>query len=150
MSAPPPGSTGDTQILHASAVAVEGRSALITGASGSGKSALALQLLAYGARLIADDRTALTARDGDLIASCPGNIRGLIEARGLGILQSETIVSAPVAFVVDLDRVTGQRLPEPEFVTICGVRLRCIHKVGAGYFPAAVLQYLRGGMREPQ
>jgi len=45
-----------TTTIHASCVAVDGKGLLITGASGSGKSALALQLMAFGAHLIADDR----------------------------------------------------------------------------------------------
>ena len=39
----------DGEILHASCVAVAGRGLLIAGASGSGKSALALDLMAFGA-----------------------------------------------------------------------------------------------------
>ena len=41
-------------LLHASCVAVAGRAVLITGPSGSGKSSLALTLLAHGAALVAD------------------------------------------------------------------------------------------------
>jgi len=44
-------------VLHASCVCLEGRAVLIRGASGSGKSGLALQLIALGAALVADDRT---------------------------------------------------------------------------------------------
>ena len=45
--------------LHASAVALDGRGALLLGASGAGKSGLALRLMALGARLVADDRVLL-------------------------------------------------------------------------------------------
>lgn len=41
--------------LHASAVCCEGQSLLVTGPSGAGKSALCAQLMARGAKLIADD-----------------------------------------------------------------------------------------------
>ena len=70
--------------LHASAVALDGRGVLITGAAGSGKSSLALTLMAYGAVLISDDQTELS-RVGDTIwARAPETISGLIEARGAG------------------------------------------------------------------
>ena len=49
-------------ILHATCVAVDGRGLLILGPSGSGKSALALQLIALGAQLVADDRTRVSRR----------------------------------------------------------------------------------------
>jgi HPr kinase/phosphorylase len=52
VSGTPAGASGlDDTILHASCVALNGRAVLITGKSGSGKSALALQLMAYGAML---------------------------------------------------------------------------------------------------
>ena len=61
--------------LHATCVAVEGRGVLITGPSGSGKSSLALALMAHGARLVADDRVTLSLREGTLWATCPETIR---------------------------------------------------------------------------
>ena len=67
--------TADT-IVHASCVALDRRAVLLRGASGCGKSALALQLMALGATLVADDRVILRLRDGALAASCPASIRG--------------------------------------------------------------------------
>jgi len=46
-----------SEIRHATTVAVAGRGLMIEGPSGSGKSALALELMAFGAELVADDRT---------------------------------------------------------------------------------------------
>ena len=68
-------------IVHASCVALGGRGVLILGGSGAGKSGLALQLMAYGAALVSDDRTILSNRDGALQAAAPDTIRGRIEAR---------------------------------------------------------------------
>ncbi|MEO8796690.1 MAG: AAA family ATPase [Polyangiaceae bacterium] len=52
--------------LHASAVAIEGRGALLVGPSGAGKSTLAAMLVERaGAELIADDASAVTFEDGD-------------------------------------------------------------------------------------
>ena len=89
---------GETLTLHASCVALDGRGVLILGRSGAGKSSLALELMALGARLVADDRTVLHADDGAPVASCPPAILGKIEARGVGILAADP---SPVD---DLDR----------------------------------------------
>ena len=132
-------------ILHASAVAVEGRAALLTGPSGSGKSALALQLMALGADLIADDRTVVEPAGGQLIASAPETIAGLIEARGLGILNARAAEPAPVAVIVDLGVTETERLPPPRKRTLQGVELPLLHKVESGHFTPALLQYLKQG-----
>lgn len=97
--------------LHASTVALDGRAVLICGASGAGKSDLALRLLDRGFTLVSDDRT-IVSRDGDrLLASAPPNIRGKLEIRGVGIVDMETVEEAPIALAIDL---TGeiQRLPD--------------------------------------
>jgi len=93
-------------ILHASCVSFNGRAALITGSSGSGKSALALELMAYGASLVADDRVVLRAQDGQITASAPDTIKGLIEARGFGILNADTVDHADVVVCIDLGLIT--------------------------------------------
>lgn len=83
--------------LHATTVAIEGRGLVILGPSGAGKSTLALELMATGAVLVADDRTDL-ARQGDaLIASVPQALAGRIEARGIGILGAREYGPVPVA-----------------------------------------------------
>lgn len=96
---------------HGSAVAVGARAVLILGRSGSGKSGLVLRMLALGARLVADDRVRLEARDGALIASAPKRIEGLVEARGVGLIRVPAVSGVPVALAVDLDRAPAARLP---------------------------------------
>ena len=140
----PPGS----ETLHASSVVVDDRALLILGAAGSGKSALALQLMALGADLLADDRTIITREGKDLLASCPESISGMIEARGVGILNARPAAAGRVGAVVDMNRIESDRLPPPKNVTLLGVTLPCLHKVEASYFPAAIVQYLRCGIRE--
>ncbi|MEB8387946.1 HPr kinase/phosphatase C-terminal domain-containing protein [Rhodobacteraceae bacterium KMM 6894] len=131
--------------LHATCVAVEGRAALIRGASGSGKSGLALQLMALGAGLVADDRTVLW-RDGDLlIADAPGPIRGQIEARGIGILNAPAMGPAQVVLLVDLDEDPGVRLPDPATEDILGLPITRVARTDAPHFPAAIHLYLRCG-----
>lgn len=132
-------------ILHASTVALEGRGVLILGASGSGKSALALELMALGAGLVADDRTEIAVRDGRLIASCPPAISGRIEARFVGILKAAPHPSVPLALAVDLDLTEQDRLPPLRQREIGGVKLSLLHKIEEGYFPAAIRQYLVHG-----
>ncbi len=131
--------------LHASCVAVEGRGALIRGASGSGKSALALMLMAMGARLVADDQTLVSLADGWPTACATPALAGRIEARGLGILLAEPLAAVRLAAVVDLDRTETERLPPERTADILGQPLPLFHKVESPHFPAALLQYLKGG-----
>ncbi len=98
--------------IHASCV-VLGRAAeafgapsdagiLLLGESGAGKSAIALQLIGRGARLVADDRVELFVREGDLWARPPAALAGLIEARGVGIAALPFAADAHVALAVEL------------------------------------------------
>lgn len=136
-------------VLHATTVAWEGRAVMIRGASGSGKSGLGLELLAWGCTLVADDRTELWVEAGRLRARGPAAIRGLIEARGVGILRAEATEEADVVMLADLDREETERLPPWHEETILGIRLPVLHKPLNGPFAAALLQYLRGGRASP-
>lgn len=132
-------------ILHASSVTFGGRAMLITGPSGSGKSALALRLIALGAALIADDRTEVITTPQGLIARCPSAaIHGMIEARGVGILRAPVVESAPVALVVDLTDAETDRLPPRRNITILGFSLPLVLRVQDDHFPAALMLYLKG------
>lgn len=135
------------EILHASCVALEGSGLLILGPSGAGKSALALRLLSLGAALVADDRTALAAREGRLVASCPPPIRGLIEARGIGLLGAPTVEASEVALVVDLGQTEEDRLPPRRSITILGCLVDLVRRVPNDHFPDALMLYLRYGRR---
>ncbi|MEP1611361.1 MAG: HPr kinase/phosphatase C-terminal domain-containing protein [Roseobacter sp.] len=135
--------------LHASCVSFESKGVLIIGPSGVGKSGLALQLMALGAALVSDDRTDLWVADAQLLASSPDQIRGLIEARGVGILRAEPCAIAKIKLVIDMESVETERLPPARWVTICGMQKPCLHKVDRTYFPAAILQYLKFGKMEP-
>lgn len=88
---------------------------LLLGASGSGKSDLALRLIMAGAELVADDRTELAIEDGALVATVPPSLAGLIEVRNLGIVALPHRPKAQVALAIDLGPgVRAGRLPEPE------------------------------------
>ncbi|MEJ8562916.1 HPr kinase/phosphatase C-terminal domain-containing protein [Yoonia sp. GPGPB17] len=135
--------TPDT--LHASCVAWNDRAVLIMGAAGAGKSALALSLMALGCRLVADDIVQLSVNAGTMIATCHPNIQGLIEARGVGILNATTRPKAQVVLAVDLDRCTVERLPQPRVFTHLGCDLPLIYRVDAPHFAPAILQILKSG-----
>jgi HPr kinase/phosphorylase len=137
--------TPESQILHATCVAVDGRGLLIIGPSGSGKSALGLKLISLGARLVADDRTEVTVTDGRLTAQGPAQIKGLIEARGVGILHAPTAEAAEVALVADLGQVEDQRLPPARRITILGCELDLVLQARNDHFPDALMLYLRFG-----
>ncbi|KAA9007091.1 HPr kinase/phosphorylase [Histidinibacterium aquaticum] len=133
--------------LHATTVALEGQAVVITGESGSGKSSLGLQLMALGAGLVADDRTILELFGGGLVATVPPAGRGLIEARGVGILRATPVAEARVALAVDLDRRETARLPPSRSVTWLGVDIPLIFGAKAPHFAPAVFQYLKAGRR---
>lgn len=117
-----------TEQIHATCVAVDGIGVLIRGPSGSGKSDLALRLIDGGAELVSDDRVDLTRTDGSLSAAPPAPLAGLMEVRGMGIMQRGFVDRANVRVVIDL-RPTAEieRLPEPAEAEVCGVRLMVFH-----------------------
>ena len=128
-------------------MAVDGRGLLITGNSGSGKSSLALELISRGATLVADDRVVLLVREDALIASPPRRLAGLIEARGVGLLELPYTTTS-LAAVLDLDITETDRLPHMHNTVIGGVSLPHLRKVESPAFAAILLAYLRGGRRE--
>ena len=99
-------------VMQAGAVVIGGRTLLIEGPPGSGKSSLALALIDRGAGLIGDDAVTLTAKSGRLIASPPPNIAGLLEVRGVGLVQLPVANPAPVALILTLGGPLAERLPE--------------------------------------
>ncbi len=99
------------EAIRGTAVAVGSAGLLITGATGTGKSALALALIARGALLVADDQVLLRT-DGDrLTMSAPGATRGLIEMRGIGLVALPAVEAVPLCLIADLDEAARDRLP---------------------------------------
>jgi serine kinase of HPr protein (carbohydrate metabolism regulator) len=133
----------DEETVHATAVLVGNRAALIRGPAGSGKTRLAFALIDAAragalplARLVADDRVRLRKTHGRLIAGVPDALRGLAELRGLGIRTLPYEARAVVGLVVDLAAADGGRMPaEPgREIVILGVRLPRL-AVAAGQEP---------------
>lgn len=111
-----------TRQIHATAVAFRGRAVLLRGPSGSGKSDLALRLIARGWHLVADDRCNVRAEGGRLWVSAPPVLYGLIEARGVGIVRLPARARARVALLADLmPAARVPRLPKPAVRRILGV-----------------------------
>jgi len=117
-----PGSAG--ALVHATAI-IPGRACaafganidhavLLLGESGSGKSDVALRLIAMGAKLLADDQTFLFVESAGLFAKAPQGAEPWIEIRGIGIVRLPPGAPAPVLFAVHLTNNAPPRLPEPE------------------------------------
>ena len=73
--------------LHGVLADVYGIGILITGESGIGKSETALELIKRGHRLVTDDAVEIKAIDGVLHGSSPYITKGMMEVRGLGIID---------------------------------------------------------------
>jgi len=115
-----------SEIIDGTAVAFGTGALLLTGASGSGKSDLALRLIDAGARLIADDRVALILRDGKVLCRAPRDmppaLKGRIEARGIGIIPVAVAEGpVPLHWCVDLVRGPVERLPAAENRRFLGI-----------------------------
>ena len=146
MSGQSPSSAAPSQIIHATTVALHNRAVLIIGPAGSGKSGLALQLMAFGAALVADDRTLIRVTDGAVWAVAPPGLPPLIESRGIGLLHAPDLAPATkVSLVVDMGQTETRRLPPLQHYPVMGLTLPLVFHISAAHFPASVLHYLIHG-----
>jgi len=115
-------------ILHAGLIAAFGpdgwRGALIEGASGAGKSDLALRALDHGFRLVADDRVILWESGGALYGRAPDSLAGRMEVRGLDVVAEPCLPFCRIGLSVELG--TPERLPEPAWKTHLGLSVPLI------------------------
>jgi len=130
--------------LHACAVAAGEHALLITGASGAGKTTLALEMIALGAELIADDRVC-TWPDGTgrLWLSAPANIAGLVEIRGFGLVRLAARSGAALKLIADLDHGESERLPSRRQRVLSGIACPVILCKGRPGLAAALTCLLR-------
>jgi len=132
-------SLAERTILHAGLLDVLGLGLLIVGESGIGKSECALDLIARGHRLVADDTVEVRRRSETiLIGTCPEFTRHHMELRGLGVINikdlfgiASTRTSKRVELVVQLERWDPQRQYErlgldDELYEILGLRVPLI------------------------
>lgn len=98
----------DATNFYGSVIVLGDRGILIAGASGAGKSSLALGLVsrwrALGrfTRLVADDQVFVAARHGRLLAQVPSAISGLVEVRGIGPVPTPHQPAAVLDLAVEL------------------------------------------------
>lgn len=106
--------------VHATAVLIGERGVLLRGASGTGKSLMALALIervrrAGGfAALVADDRVWLEAVNGRLLARGAPGLAGVCERRCQGLVEAPHEARAVLRLIVDLAErgVAPPRMPE--------------------------------------
>ncbi|MEH3110176.1 MAG: HPr kinase/phosphorylase [Agrobacterium cavarae] len=118
---------------HATAIVIDETGMLFVGPSGSGKSELAFSFLTEAQRcglpaaLVADDQVLMSSQDGRVLVERPESIAGLLELRGSGIVELQSIKSATIDYAITpvahpqsprlppkdewLDLPTGNRLP---------------------------------------
>jgi HPr kinase/phosphorylase len=101
--------------------------------------------MALGADLVADDAVEMRLLADDVILACPDSIKGMVEARGVGILTVKSVDATKLAFVVDLDKPAPTRLPEAQKAQIQGRLFPLICGKGNQNLGAVVWCLLGGG-----
>ena len=113
-------------IIHATCVDVKGSGVLIVGRSGAGKSSLAVGLLALGSSLVADDQCELIVKNKGLSISKPASLPNSIEIRGIGLVSVPMIAATSLDWVINMDVVERERMPNLKFTEISGYRIPTI------------------------
>ena len=116
-----------TETIHATCVAFGDIGILLRGPSGSGKSDLALRLIHAGATLVADDRVMLSVGEGCLVASAPPALAGLLEVRGVGIVELPNASNIDIVLIAELVSADAvDRLPDAGWSAYLDRRIRTI------------------------
>jgi len=111
--------------VHGVFMDVMGLGILLTGASGVGKSEVALELLTRGHHLIADDAPEFASEvPGMLVGRSPEMLRDHMEVRGLGILNirqlfgpATVVASKRLRLIIHFKRVAGDDLSQIDRLT---------------------------------
>lgn len=115
--------------IHATMLEINGKGVLFKGASGCGKSDLALRLLADSeVHLVADDVVNLYVFSGKVYGEAPQNLQGLLEIRGVGVVEKKFVARAPLSLVINLtDNPTQiERMPKIAYENILGLEIERI------------------------
>jgi len=116
----------DSLIMHATCVDINGSGVLIVGRSGSGKSSLAINLIALGSTLVADDQCEIVKKNNKLSVFKPTSLPSSIEIRGVGLVSLPMAVETSLDWVVNMDEAETQRMPDTQFTEIDGTRIPTI------------------------
>ncbi|MEO1562678.1 MAG: serine kinase [Pseudomonadota bacterium] len=133
--------------IHGSAVAVDGKAALILGVSGSGKSSLVAEIMSRGGTLIGDDQVVLSGVAHPIVKPAP-QLAGLLELRGIGLVRVPFQERAPLYLCVNLDVAPDGRMPDRCTITVLGKQLPLINAQGLQNVAASVILTLRGTLVE--
>lgn len=150
-----------TTNVHGELLEVFGIGVLIMGKSSVGKSETALELVARGHRLVADDMVDITAIDKKIIGEAPENIRHFMELRGLGIINVRRLygsgaikIKTEVDMVIELeqwkDDYEYDRLGIDEhYIELLGIKLpHLVVPVRAGRNIALIIEVAAMNQRE--
>ena len=116
----------DSLVMHATCVDINGSGVLIVGRSGSGKSSLAINLIALGSTLVADDQCEIVKKNNKLSVFKPTSLPSSIEIRGVGLVSAPMVVETSLDWVVNMDEAETQRMPDLQFTEIDGYRIPTI------------------------
>ncbi|MCH4048872.1 MAG: HPr(Ser) kinase/phosphatase [Solobacterium sp.] len=84
----------DEDTISGTLMSVYGKGVLISGESGMGKSETALELIRDGQLLVSDDRVDVEHVHNKIFGYAPDIIKGLLEIRGIGIIDVEKMFGA--------------------------------------------------------
>ena len=121
---------------HGVLVEVFGDGVLILGESGIGKSETAVELIARGHRIVADDAVEVRRVSGrSLVGSSPQNIRHFMELRGLGVINVQQLfgiravkITEKISLIVKLEQWDETKAYdrmgiENEFIEVLGIKV---------------------------
>lgn len=110
--------------IHATCINLNSKGILLLGYSGAGKSDLALRLITlFSASLVSDDRTDVVRISDKIKAKAPDVLKGLLEVRGVGIVNFEYMEETTVDVVIKLEPEKQERLPEKQYYELEGIKL---------------------------
>lgn len=126
-----------TTTMHGVLVDVYGIGILITGESGIGKSEVALELIKRGHMLVTDDAVEIKLVDGILYGTSPYITSGMLEVRGMGIINIQTLYGLSsileektIDLVIHLEQWREHedydRVGNPEYINILNIPVRRI------------------------
>ena len=102
--------------IHGVLLSIYGKGVVITGDSGVGKSETALELIRRGHVLVADDRVDVTRIHNTIFGKAPEILRGMLEIRGIGIIDvtkmfgaSSSLDNSEIDVIIHLEKWDDQK-----------------------------------------